>query len=103
MRVGAEARLYPLTLRAGFSYISSPYKDVTVTKGIAVSARHSRLRDTASGRRRYDRFSAGLGYSVGNFLTIDAAYVNSSATTYHYLYEPALVDAAKEQDISSYT
>ena len=47
-------------------------------------------------------FSAGLGYSVGNFLTIDAAYVNSSATTYHYLYEPALVDAAKNKISSSY-
>lgn len=102
LRVGAEARLYPLTLRAGFSYISSPYKDVTVT----------RVSQSVPGTQGYVTlpqgvgdtigFSAGLGYSVGNFLTIDAAYVNSSATTYHYLYEPALVDAAKNKISSSY-
>ena len=45
-------------------------------------------------------FSAGAGYSFGNFLTIDLTYVNNSYKTYTYLYEPQLTDPI-ENDITA--
>ncbi len=102
LRVGAEARLYPVSIRAGFSYIGSPYKDLTVER-VSQSAPGENIWVTLpQGTGNTIGFSAGLGYSIGNFLTIDASYVNSSYKTYTYLYEPELINPIENKVSASY-
>lgn len=102
IRVGAEARLYPVSIRAGFSYISSPYRDLTVER-VSQTIPGNRYQATLpQGTGNTLGFSAGLGYSIGNFLTIDASYVNSSYKTYTYLYEPKLIDPIENKVSASY-
>ena len=47
-------------------------------------------------------FSAGVGYSIGNFLTLDATYVHSSYKMYSYLYEPKLTEPVKNNITAGY-
>lgn len=102
LRVGAEARLYPVSIRAGFSYIGSPYKDLTVER-VSQSVPGDKVWVTLpQGTGNTIGFSAGLGYSIGNFLTIDASYVNSSYKTYTYLYEPILINPVENKVSASY-
>lgn len=101
-RVGAEARFYPVSIRAGFSYIGSPYKDLTVERVSQVIPGNKTLVTLPQGTGNTIGFSAGLGYSIGNFLTIDASYVNSSYKTYTYLYEPKLIDPIENKVSASY-
>ena len=101
VRVGAEARLYPVSIRAGFNYSSSPYKDLVVQR---VDQLAPGFTDVVLPQGTGDTFgfSAGLGYSIGNFLTIDATYVNSSYKMYTYVYEPKLVDPVENKITANY-
>lgn len=102
VRVGAEARLYPVSIRAGFSYIGSPYKDLTVERVSQSVPGEKTWVTLPQGTGNTIGFSAGLGYSIGNFLTIDASYVNSSYKTYTYLYEPKLINPIENKVSASY-
>lgn len=102
IRVGAEARLYPVSIRAGFTYSGSPYKNLTVER-VSQSVPGDKVWVTLpQGTGNTIGFSAGLGYSIGNFLTIDASYVNSSYKTYTYLYEPILINPVENKVSASY-
>ena len=100
VRVGAEVRLFPVSLRAGFNYSSSPYKDLVVQRVSQAVAGQYIYPTLAQGTGATMGFSAGAGYSIGNFLTIDLTYVNNSYKTYTYLYEPHLTDPI-ENDITA--
>ncbi|SDZ93814.1 OmpP1/FadL family transporter [Psychroflexus halocasei] len=58
INVGGEYRIDNLSLRAGYSYVESPYKDDFTAGDI-------------------NRFSAGLGYTFG-MTRVDLSYVNSN-------------------------
>lgn len=100
VRVGAEVRLFPVSLRAGFNYSSSPYKDLVVQRVSQAVAGQYIYPTLPQGTGDTMGFSAGAGYSIGNFLTIDLTYVNNSHKTYTYLYEPQLTDPI-ENDITA--
>ena len=100
VRVGAEVRLFPVSLRAGFNYSSSPYKDLVVQRVSQAVAGQYIYPTLPQGTGDTMGFSAGAGYSIGNFLTIDLTYVNNSYKTYTYLYEPQLTDPI-ENDITA--
>ena len=100
VRVGAEVRLFPVSLRAGFNYSSSPYKDLMVQRVSQAVAGQYIYPTLPQGTGDTMGFSAGAGYSIGNFLTIDLTYVNNSYKTYTYLYEPQLTDPI-ENDITA--
>lgn len=102
IRVGAEARLYPVSIRAGFSYVGSPYKTLLVERVSQTIPGDKVWVNRPQGTGDTIGFSAGLGYSIGNFLTIDASYVNSSYKTYTYLYEPKLIDPIENKVSASY-
>ena len=102
LRVGAEARLYPVSIRAGFNYSTSPYKSLTVKRVSQQIPDQFTPVTLPQGTGDTFGFSAGVGYSVGNFLTIDATYVNSSYKTYTYLYEPKLTDPVENKIASHY-
>ena len=102
VRVGGELRLYPVSIRAGFNYSSSPYKDLiletasqTIPGGKDYAVRPQGVGATMG-------FSAGVGYSIGNFLTLDATYVHSSYKMYSYLYEPKLTEPVKNNITAGY-
>lgn len=58
INVGGEYRIDNLNLRAGYSYVESPYKDDFTAGDI-------------------NRFSVGLGYTFG-MTRVDLSYVNSN-------------------------
>ncbi|MRJ08138.1 hypothetical protein EDL98_06020 [Ornithobacterium rhinotracheale] len=63
VRVGAETRIHDLSLRAGFRYIQSPFKEVSFE---GVKNTYKPFGDLTG-------LSVGLGYNFGNFF-VDAAY-----------------------------
>lgn len=81
VRVGAEMKLDPIALRAGFAYYGSPYKN-----GINDASRMS--------------YSGGIGFREGNFF-IDFAYVLSTSSEKYYLYNPDLIEASVNKNTSS--
>jgi len=83
-RVGGEYRLKQLSLRAGYRYEDSPYKD-----------------DNFYGN--LNGYSAGLGYKFGS-TTLDFTYDHSNRTVDNRLYEVGLTDAATlDTDYSNFT
>lgn len=80
-KAGAEYRLNQLSLRGGFHYEESPYKNSEVL-GERVG------------------FSLGAGYNFGKF-TADLAYSRSEQTRNQQLYSIGLTDAAEINSIYS--
>lgn len=76
IRLGAEMRFDPITVRAGYAVMGSPFKNATGVNGI---------------RKNY---SFGLGYRTDTYF-IDLAYVFSQYQENYYLYDASLVNAVK--------
>lgn len=74
VRVGAETRIHDVSLRAGFRYIQSPFKEVSFE---GIKNAYKPFGDLTS-------FSLGLGYNFGN-LYLDAAYSYSQRDRNHLL------------------
>lgn len=72
--LGGEYKIKALSLRAGYRFEASPYKDKTIM-------------DDLTG------YSLGLGYSFGN-TKLDLAYAASKQERNHNLYSTGLTDAA---------
>lgn len=76
LRVGAEWRLQPFSLRAGYQMIGDPYRaDATVSDGMRTV------------------YSLGFGYRESDWF-LDLAYQLHNWGEDHYVYDPALVEAA---------
>lgn len=75
LRVGAEVKLAPFSIRGGYALYGSPFKD-NINTGTKTS------------------YTFGLGYRGDGFF-VDAAYVYSIASEDYYLYDPTLVSPAK--------
>ncbi|MDD4819572.1 MAG: outer membrane protein transport protein [Flavobacteriales bacterium] len=102
VRVGGELRFYPVSIRAGFNYISSPYKNVTVNR---VSQNVAGQYDSVSlpqGTGETMNASFGVGYNADENITIDLTYVGSKNTSYQYLYKPLLTNPMKNERMSHY-
>lgn len=83
VKVGAEYRIKQLSLRGGYRYENSPYKN-----GRTVGDLNS--------------FSGGLGYNFGAF-SLDFAYVRTSQDRNQQLYDIGLTDSARvESTLSNY-
>lgn len=81
-RIGGEYRIKSLSLRAGYRYQDSPYKNESTYSDI-------------------NSYSAGIGYSFGA-LKLDVAYVNTKYSENKKLYQVGLTDtAAIDRDNSS--
>lgn len=76
LRVGAEWRLAPFTIRGGYALYGSPYNSSVVTNDATKTT-----------------YSLGAGYRNGNFF-FDVAYALTKWTEDYYLYDASLVDAA---------
>lgn len=74
-RLGAEYKINKLSLRGGYRYEQSPYKDGKTIGDLT-------------------GYSAGLGYNFGT-TKVDLAYAASQRDYYHQLFNVGLVDAAK--------
>lgn len=73
-RVGGEYKIKNLSLRGGYRYEDSPYKDGTTLGEL-------------------NAYTAGLGFSFGNF-TIDAAFEQSERDARQQLFTTGLTDSA---------
>lgn len=73
-RVGGEYRINQLSLRGGFNYQESPYKNETV------------IGDTTG-------FSLGFGYNFGNY-NFDVSYSRAEQSRNQQLYDVGLTDSA---------
>lgn len=73
-RIGGEYRVSQISLRGGFHFEESPYKNNTTI-------------DDSSG------FSLGLGYNLGNFI-MDIAYSRTNQSSIKQLYTIGLTDTA---------
>ncbi len=80
-KVGAEYRLNQLSLRGGFHYENSPYKNDKTAGDVT-------------------GFSAGAGYNFGKF-TFDLAYSRAEQQRNQQLYTVGLTDAANINSINS--
>ena len=74
-KVGAEYRIQQLSLRGGYNYEESPYKNKETVGDLT-------------------GFSLGAGYNFGNF-TFDFAYLRSEQDRYEQMYSVGLTDSAK--------
>ncbi|WBL21782.1 OmpP1/FadL family transporter [Zunongwangia sp. HRR-M8] len=82
IKIGGEYRINNWSLRGGYRYEESPYKD-----GITMSD--------------LDSYSAGIGYSFGAF-KIDAAYTNTQFSESSFLYQTGLANRANiDREFSS--
>jgi hypothetical protein len=77
LRIGAETRIGPISLRGGYSYYPSPY----------VSSEINRIAN------KYN-ISSGIGYRNNNFF-FDIAYIYSIYNEYYYLYNTYNAQPAK--------
>ena len=100
VRVGGEIRLYPVSIRAGFNYISSPYKNVEVERVSQHSAGGKERVSLPQGVGDTMNASMGIGVNIGKSITIDATYLGSKTTRYQYLYSPVLTDAVQNDILS---
>ena len=73
-RIGGEYRVAQVSLRGGFHFEESPYKNKTTV-------------DDSSG------FSLGVGYNIGNFI-MDFAYSRTDQSSLKQLYSIGLTDSA---------
>lgn len=101
LRIGGELRLYPVSIRAGFNYISSPYKDLTVERVSQSGPQGREYIDLPQGVGNTINATLGIGVNIGKNFSLDATYAGSKYTTYHYLYSPTLTDAV-ERDVFSH-
>lgn len=89
-RVGAEYRVTPqLSLRAGYSYESSPVKQWVANNGENIQ--FAGTIPSYSFNKATQYITAGLGYRVGGF-AIDLAYVNKHRESTWHAYSPIVVD-----------
>ncbi|MDQ3047253.1 MAG: outer membrane protein transport protein [Bacteroidota bacterium] len=79
IRLGAEVRLDPISLRAGYALYGSPF----------------RVGDNKTANR--SSYTAGIGFRDRNFF-IDFAYVLTKYTEYSYLYDPEILKSTVQND-----
>lgn len=82
LRIGGEARLDPISIRAGYALYGSPFNGGE---------------NENAGRSSY---TFGLGFRENKYF-IDFAYVLSKYTEYNYLYDSALISPVKNDQTSS--
>ena len=99
LRVGGEIRLYPVSIRAGFNYISSPYKNVEVKRVSQHSANGKERLSLPQGVGDTMNASMGIAVNIGS-ITIEATYLGSKTTRYQYLYSPVLTEAVQNDILS---
>lgn len=75
VRIGAEYKIQKFSLRGGYRYEQSPYKDKKTIGDLT-------------------GYSGGLGYNFGS-TKVDLAYVASKRDYYHQMFNVGLTDAAK--------
>ena len=80
-RIGGEYRINQISLRGGFKYEDSPYKNEDVIGDLS-------------------GFSFGLGYNLGNY-NIDLSYARAEQDRKQQLYSVGLVDTANITTVSS--
>lgn len=100
LRIGGELRLYPVSIRAGFNYITSPYKDVTVERVSQSSPQGREYINLPQGVGETMNLSMGIGVNLGEYFTVEATYMGSKYSSYQYLYSPTLTDAVKRDMLS---
>ena len=100
LRIGGELRLYPVSIRAGFNYITSPYKDVTVERVSQSSPQGREYINLPQGVGETMNLSMGIGVNLGEYFTVEATYMGSKYSSYQYLYSPTLTDAVKRDILS---
>ncbi|PKA83558.1 hypothetical protein ATE92_1714 [Ulvibacter sp. MAR_2010_11] len=80
-KIGGEYRINELSLRGGFRFEESPYKNGTTVGDL-------------------QGFSAGLGYNFGNY-TFDLSYARAEQSRERQLYKVGLTDTASINTITS--
>ena len=95
-RVGAEYRVTPqLSLRAGYSYESSPVKQWVANDGENIQ--FAGTIPSYSFNKATQYITAGLGYRVGRF-AIDLAYVNKHRESTWHAYSPIVAEGTIVMD-----
>ena len=95
-RVGAEYRVTPqLSLRAGYSYESSPVKQWVANDGENIQ--FAGTIPSYSFNKATQYITAGLGYRVGRF-AIDLAYVNKHRESTWHAYSPIVAEGTVVMD-----
>ncbi len=95
-RVGAEYRVTPqLSLRAGYSYESSPVKQWVANNGENIQ--FAGTIPSYSFNKATQYITAGLGYRVGGF-AIDLAYVNKHRESTWHAYSPIVAEGTVVMD-----
>ena len=95
-RVGAEYRVTPqLSLRAGYSYESSPVKQWVANDGENIQ--FAGTIPSYSFNKATQYITAGLGYRVGSF-AIDLAYVNKHRESTWHAYSPIVAEGTVVMD-----
>ncbi len=95
-RVGTEYRVTPqLSLRAGYSYESSPVKQWVANDGENIQ--FAGTIPSYSFNKATQYITAGLGYRVGSF-AIDLAYVNKHRESTWHAYSPIVAEGTVVMD-----
>lgn len=96
LRIGAEYRVTrQFSVRAGYSYVSSPVKESTRTSTVVTAGTIPNYRlDNST-----NYLSFGLGYKIQKFY-IDLAYVWKHMTSEYYAYSSAAGIAAQKADLT---
>ena len=81
VRVGGEYRISQFSLRGGYRYEGSPYKDKTTLGDL-------------------NGFSAGLGYNFG-FFSLDFSYAHAKQERNQQLYTVGLTDSARIESVTN--
>lgn len=92
VRIGAELRVTPqLSLRAGYSYESSPVTQQTMNDGEFIWTAGTNPAYTLDKHTQY--VTAGLGYRSGSFYA-DLAYVNRQRESIYHAFTPLIENSA---------
>jgi len=75
-RIGAEAKIQRLSLRGGYRFVESPYKNSSTVGDLS-------------------GYSLGIGYNFGNSFKLDVAFDQANQTNETSLYNVGLTDTAK--------
>lgn len=83
LRVGAEYRIQAWSIRGGYRFVGSPYKNTSIIGDTSTKT----IGDTKG-------FSTGLGYNFG-FFKVDMAFSRSKTTSAQPFFSQGFTDAAK--------
>jgi opacity protein-like surface antigen len=82
LRVGAEARIQPMSVRIGYALYGNPYKPAEKMDGTRTS------------------YTAGIGFREDNFF-VDFAYVYTQWNEDYYLYDPDVIAGPSKNSMLS--